>query len=114
MHIFGSGLMGWGIASAWQGKRLRLLGTYLLSITVHGLWNSAAIIIEVGSLQTYLNNNGFSKSLGVYSLVGSIILGLLVLITLPALILINRKMRQPDPAVPVPPAQSDIIAPQQS
>jgi RsiW-degrading membrane proteinase PrsW (M82 family) len=111
MHIFGSGLMGWGIASAWQGKRLRLLGTYLVSITIHGLWNSAAIIIEVGSLQTYLNNNGSPKSLDVYSLVGSLILALLVLITLPALVLINRKMRQPDPAIPLPPLQSDIIAP---
>jgi hypothetical protein len=114
MHIFGSGLMGWGIASAWQGKRLRLLGTYLLSITVHGLWNSAAIIIEVGSVQTYLNNNVITKSPGVYSLVGSIILGLLLVIILPALILINLKMRQPDPAIPEPPPQSDIIAPQQS
>jgi RsiW-degrading membrane proteinase PrsW (M82 family) len=112
MHIFGSGLMGWGIASAWQGKRLRLLGTYLLSITVHGLWNSAAIIIEIGSLQAYLNNSGFSKSFDAYSLVGSIILGLLVLIALPALVLINLKMRPPDPAIPVPPTQGDIIAPQ--
>jgi RsiW-degrading membrane proteinase PrsW (M82 family) len=112
MHIFGSGLMGWGIASAWQGKRLHLLGTYLLSITVHGLWNSAAIIIEIGSLQAYLNNSGFSKSFDAYSLVGSIILGLLVLIALPALVLINLKMRPPDPAIPVPPTQGDIIAPQ--
>jgi len=111
MHIFGSGLMGWGIASAWQGKRLRLLGTYVVSIIVHGLWNSAAILIELGSLQPYLNANGLVKFFDSYSMAGTIVLIILVLITLPALILINRKLRPPVPAIPVPPKQSDIIAP---
>jgi RsiW-degrading membrane proteinase PrsW (M82 family) len=111
MHIFASGVMGWGIASAWQGKRLRLLGSYVVSVMVHGIWNSAAILIEVGSLQSYLNNSGASKSLDVFSTSGTIVLGLLVLVTVPALVLINRKMRQSNPAIPVPPTQSDIIAP---
>ena len=111
MHIFGSGLIGWGIASAWQGKRLRLLGSYAVSVMVHGLWNSAAILIELGSLQPYLNNNGFSKFSDSFSIAGTIVLSLLVTITLPALILINWKLRQPDPAIPIPPVQSDIIAP---
>jgi len=99
MHIFASGLMGWGIASAWHGKPLRLLGTYVLSVMVHGLWNCAAIIIELGSLQPYLINNGFSKRLDSFSFVGTTILGFLVLMTLPALILINQKMRQSVPAI---------------
>ena len=103
MHIFASGMMGWGIASAWQGKRLRLLGTYVLSVLVHGLWNSAAILIEAGSFQAYLNNNGFSKLFDSFSIGGITLLALLVLITLPALILINRKMRQPDQAILVSP-----------
>jgi hypothetical protein len=104
MHIFASGLMGWGIASAWQGKPLRLLGTYVLSVLVHGLWNSAAIIIEVGSLQPYSTKAVVSKSFDLYSILGTTVLVILVLITLPALILINRKLRQPDPAIPIPPA----------
>ena len=68
---------------------------------IHGLWNSAAIIIEVGSLQPYLNNNPVIKSLNSFSIAGTAVLGLLVLIILPALILVNRKMRQPAPAIPV-------------
>jgi RsiW-degrading membrane proteinase PrsW (M82 family) len=103
MHIFGSGLMGWGIASFWQGKRLRLLGTYILSVSLHGLWNSAAIILELGSIQPYLNNNVYTKMFDSFSLAGTIVLGLLVLITLSALFLINRKMRQPEPSVSVTP-----------
>jgi RsiW-degrading membrane proteinase PrsW (M82 family) len=111
MHIFASGVMGWGIASAWQGKPLRLLGTYVLSVMIHGLWNSAAIIIELGSLQPYLNTSVSSKSLDSFSLAGTIVLGLLVLLTLPALILINRKMRQPAMMILGSNAQSDIIPP---
>jgi Na+-translocating ferredoxin:NAD+ oxidoreductase RnfE subunit len=111
MHIFASGLMGWGISSAWQGKSLRLLGTYILSVMVHGLWNSAAIIIELGSLQPYLNKSVSSKSLDSFSLAGTIVLGLLVLLTLSALILINRKMRRPAMVIIGSTAQSDIIPP---
>jgi RsiW-degrading membrane proteinase PrsW (M82 family) len=111
MHIFASGLMGWGISSAWQGKSLRLLGTYILSVMVHGLWNSAAIIIELGSLQPYLNKSVSSKSLDSFSLAGTIVLGLLVLLTLSALILINRKMRRPAMVMIGSTAQSDIIPP---
>jgi hypothetical protein len=73
------------------------LGTYILSVSLHGLWNSAAIILELGSIQPYLNNNAYSKLFDSFSLAGTIVLGLLVLITLLALILINRKMRQPEP-----------------
>ena len=99
MHIFASGLMGWGIASAWKGKRLRLLGTYIISISVHGIWNSAAIIIELGSLQPYLTSQVFSKYSNTLTTVGAVMLGGLVLIALPALLLINRKMRQSLPVV---------------
>jgi RsiW-degrading membrane proteinase PrsW (M82 family) len=98
MHMLASGLMGWGIASAWQGKRLRLLGTYMLSVMIHGLWNSAAIFLEVGSLQPYLPDSAVTKSFDSLSFLGTAVLGMLVLIALPALILINRKLRQPDHA----------------
>jgi hypothetical protein len=111
MHIFASGLMGWGITSAWQGKSLRLLGTYVLSVIIHGLWNSAAIIIELGSLQPYLNKTVSSKSLDSFTLAGTIVLGLLVLLTLPALILINRNLRRPAMEILGSNAQSDIIPP---
>ncbi len=111
MHIFASGMMGWGIASAWQGKPQRLLGTYILSVLIHGLWNSAAIIIEVGSLQPYLTKSILSKSLDSFSLAGTMVLGLLVLLTLPALIMMNRKMRQPANAITGLNLQSDIIPP---
>jgi len=103
MHIFASGLMGWGIASAWKGKRLRLLGTYIVSVLVHGIWNGAAIIIEVGSLQPYLTSQVFSKYFDTLTSVGSVILGGLMLVALVSLLLINRKMRKSIPVVQVPP-----------
>ena len=111
MHMFASGVMGWGIASALQGKRRRLLGAYLVSLTVHGLWNSAAIIIEIGSIQAYIKGTVSANPIDIYSIVGTSILGILVAITLPGLYLINRKLRPVVPADQVPPLQSDIIAP---
>lgn len=51
LHITCSGLVGWGLASAWHGKRyLRLLKLYLLAVLIHGTWNLFAQIIALGGL----------------------------------------------------------------
>lgn len=43
LHIAASGLVGWGIASAFKEKRYgRLAGAYLTAVLVHGLWNGMA------------------------------------------------------------------------
>jgi RsiW-degrading membrane proteinase PrsW (M82 family) len=97
MHILASGLMGWAIVSAWKGKRLRLLWTYLLSVTIHGLWNSAAVVIELGTVQDYLKGAS-TNSTALLSWIGVIFLGVLILVILTVLILVNRKMR-PVPSI---------------
>lgn len=44
VHIFLSGLVGYGLVCAWrQGQFLRLGVAYALSITVHGLWNGLMV-----------------------------------------------------------------------
>jgi len=51
VHILGSGLVGYALASAWQDKRLlRLLGLYLLAVLNHGLWNAQAALSALGNL----------------------------------------------------------------
>jgi RsiW-degrading membrane proteinase PrsW (M82 family) len=97
MHILASGLMGWAIVSARKGKRLRLLWTYLLSVTIHGLWNSAAVVIELGTIQAYLKGASGSST-PLLSWIGVVFLGLLVIVILTVLILVNRRMRPPIPA----------------
>jgi hypothetical protein len=55
LHITTSALMGAAIVFALRQRRyLRLLGTYILAITLHGLWNTFAILYTFSSLAKLL------------------------------------------------------------
>ncbi len=55
LHITTSALMGAAIVFALRQRRyLRLLGTYILAITLHGLWNTIAILYTFSSLAKLL------------------------------------------------------------
>jgi hypothetical protein len=84
--------------------------TYLLSVSIHGLWNAAVILAIYGSLNVLLENQQmvYLGELVAVGAIGILFLELLVLIT--ALPLINRQLRRSVAFVLVP-AQSDIIAP---
>jgi len=44
MHALAGGLVGWGWGQLWRERRpLRLIGSYALAVTIHGVWNAAAI-----------------------------------------------------------------------
>jgi len=44
LHIMTSGLVGWGIVSAFREKRiLRLFAAYFSAVTIHGVWNACAV-----------------------------------------------------------------------
>ena len=44
LHITTSGLVGWGIASAFCEKRiLRLFAAYFSAVAIHGVWNACAV-----------------------------------------------------------------------
>ncbi|MBL8062620.1 MAG: PrsW family intramembrane metalloprotease [Anaerolineales bacterium] len=43
LHMTSSGLVGWGIASAFKEKRIgRLFGAYISAVLIHGVWNACA------------------------------------------------------------------------
>ena len=45
LHIFNGGLLGWAMASAWQGKKpAKVVGIYFLTVLLHGIWNGLAIL----------------------------------------------------------------------
>jgi len=96
MHILTTGLMGWGIASAWQERRiLRLLGLYGLSVLIHSAWNALTVMIVFGSLRIFLAGNQ-PDALGVIlGIAGAVMLVILSALTLIALLLVNRKLRPP-------------------
>jgi RsiW-degrading membrane proteinase PrsW (M82 family) len=111
MHITASGIAGWGIASAQINKRHGFLVlTYILSVSIHGLWNGSAIMAVYGALRV------MSWNMQIDFLGGSLIMGglgtlmmefFLMCCSMP---LINRFLHQR--TVPVKSQlQSDIIAP---
>jgi len=53
LHITTSALMGGAIYLAIRERRyLRLLGTYLLAVLLHGLWNASAVTVSYSALAT--------------------------------------------------------------
>lgn len=92
LHITTSALMGMAIVLAWRERRyLRLLGTYLLVVLLHGLWNAAAIIISFSTLVV-----AYSRTEGLRTLQWAAIFVMILLIgaLLAMLITFNRKLRQ--------------------
>ena len=111
MHITSSGLLGWAIASAQMEKRYgRLALTYLVSVSIHGLWNGSAILAVFGALRVMIQNMPIDYLGVLFALggLGMLILELLLLVA--ALPLINRHLRRTAASIPAP-VQSDIIAP---
>ncbi len=54
LHITTSALMGAAIVLAWRERRyLRLFGTYLLAILLHGSWNALAVFFSFSGLSDF-------------------------------------------------------------
>ncbi|MDD2695331.1 MAG: PrsW family glutamic-type intramembrane protease [Anaerolineales bacterium] len=100
IHIATTGLTGWALVSAWrQGSYFQLAGAYLLATAIHALWNGltlAAVIAEITAQApvTAVHRTAFDLSAatpaGLLTLTG----GAFVM-----LILANRRLRQPSPAL---------------
>jgi hypothetical protein len=91
LHVTTAALMGAAIVFAIRERRyLRLLGTYLLCVFLHGLWNGMAILFTFSSVAgTYVQKN-LLNGLDTPFAIALVILAL-VLLTL--LITSNRRMR---------------------
>lgn len=103
MHITLSAFMGWAIASAFLEKRwVRLVVSYLLCATMHGLWNGSALLAVYGALRFSITGAAMPDLLSsLFMLVGVFMLFItFVSITL-SLPLMNLRLRK---------LQGDIIA----
>ena len=90
LHITTSALMGAAIVLAWHQRRyFRLLGTYLLVIALHGLWNALAITYTFSSLGDLLDQPGPFMTLQQPIGIG---MGILAIVIFGILIISNRKM----------------------
>jgi hypothetical protein len=107
LHITTSALMGAAIVLAWRERRyLRLLGTYLLAVLLHGLWNAFAMLYTFSSLAELLNQAG---RLGTIQFPLIVVMSVLAVVLFVILILSNRSMRRtispplPEPILPAEP-----------
>ncbi len=95
VHIVTTGLMGWALVSAWQGRKYLQLGiTYLVVIAIHGLWNALALSSATQIALDYLPNP--SRWMESAPLVSSIGLVTLTIINMSILLLANRRLNSRD------------------
>jgi hypothetical protein len=106
LHMLTSGLVGWGIASAFKEKRIgRLIGAYSSAVLIHGVWNAAAAGTGISAL-----GESIGKPEWVFTIAPALVCGLLVLGigTISLLVAYNRRLRkqmETAPAVIESPAQ---------
>jgi hypothetical protein len=98
LHITASALMGGAIAYAVRERRyFRLFRTYLASVSLHGLWNTLAILYTFSTLTEYTEQQGFLAGLQLPVSIG---MGILAVAMLGILTLSNRRMSSTIPQEP--------------
>jgi hypothetical protein len=89
LHILASGLVGWGLARAWQEGKWPFLALLTLgAFVLHGLWNGFALVSGVAPFVVLGTEPTLGQMLLYYSP-----LFLLLLISIISLLLINRHLR---------------------
>jgi RsiW-degrading membrane proteinase PrsW (M82 family) len=95
LHITTSALMGAAIVYALRERRyLRLLGTYILAVTLHGLWNTSAILYTFSTLAKML---GQSDRLSTIQPITVIAMSLLAVGLFAILLISNHQMKKTIP-----------------
>jgi hypothetical protein len=76
LHITTSAIMGAGIVYALRQRRyLRLLGSYVLAVSLHGLWNALAILYGFATISKSLGEHTFLNDISMPVTIGMVILG---------------------------------------
>lgn len=106
LHVTTSALMGGAIFLAVRERRyLRLLGTYLLVVLLHGLWNASALTVSFSALAgTYLQPGRF-ETLQWISAIGIVVLAVALFVIL---IASNRRYQKQAPVEETPAPTDDI------
>ncbi|RPJ20735.1 MAG: PrsW family intramembrane metalloprotease [Chloroflexi bacterium] len=101
LHITTSALMGGAIVLVWRERRyLRWIGTYLLAVLLHGLWNTLALLFSFSSIAEVLEQPGRLSSIQPGIIIG---MSLLAIVLFGILVISNRRMRKTIPPLPMEP-----------
>ncbi len=96
VHILATGLVGFGLASAWQNRHYgQLLGVYFGAVLLHGTWNAFSMLMTFGEIQRSLaatpNEATWLTSLAEWA---PYVMGGLALVSLVTLIWFNVHLRR--------------------
>ena len=101
LHITCTGLVGWGVVSAFTERRWgRFFLAFLGAVALHGTWNAATI---AQSVSTFMDG-ALWKTLGALS---PVMLGIVAMSNLIILLVMNRRLQPPVEAPAVAPAGMD-------
>jgi hypothetical protein len=101
LHMTASGLVGWGIVSAFHEKRpSKFFATYFAAVAIHGLWNGCAIGVGVSILGEYIGKPEWLFNIVPAMLCGMSVLGIGMFAVL---IAANRKLRSSPSSPALPP-----------
>jgi hypothetical protein len=91
LHITASGLVGWGIASAFREKRIMLFfAAYFSAVAIHGLWNACAVGVGLSTVGEFIGKPEWLYNIIPAALSGMFVLGVGMFSVLLAS---NRKLR---------------------
>ena len=97
LHLMTSGLVGWGIASAFKEKRIgRFFAAYISAVLIHGIWNAAAAGAGLSALGESVGKPEWLFNFAPALLCGLMVLGIGVIALLVAS---NRKLNKQAQAV---------------
>lgn len=100
LHMTASGLVGWGIASAFREKNiLRFFAAYFTSVTIHGIWNACAAGTGIAAIGESIGKPEWLFNFMPALLCGMLVLGLGMFVVL---IASNRKLRNTPAPLPAP------------
>jgi RsiW-degrading membrane proteinase PrsW (M82 family) len=109
LHMMTSGLVGWGIASAFGERCIgRFFAAYALAVLIHGIWNAAAAGTGIAAIGEMIGRPEW-----VYTVAPALVCGLITLAigVVTILVLANRKLNQTSPKILHPQSDKDPVNP---
>ena len=101
LHMTASGLVGWGIVSAFHEKRpSKFFAAYFAAVAIHGLWNACAVGVGVSMVGEYIGKPEWLYNVIPAMLCGMSVLGIGMFAVLVAA---NRKLRNSPSSPDLPP-----------
>ena len=105
LHIATSGLVGWGIVSAFKEKKFgRLAGAFLAAVLIHGVWNAAAAGAGITAIGETIGKPEWLYNYAPAMLCGLLVLGIGIFAVLLAS---NRKLRSQH--LPITPPEEEKV-----